>query len=116
MKTSKSKSPKYPSLAPLPPAGKRSIGATAKGGGTKSVDTNWGQPPGPRLVYEPDCALVALLQSTGNSPAGEALGLLAAAGLFAAVAKEQPEDSKLRRGLERTSENLYRQAIERATG
>ena len=78
MKTNKSKSQSTPSLLPLTPAGRRSIGATARGG-TQKISTLWSQPPGPRLLYEPDCALVALLQSTGNSPAGEALGLLAAA-------------------------------------
>ena len=115
MKTSKSKSQKYPNLAPLPPAAnKRSIGAT-QGGATKTASANWGSPPGPRLLYQPDCALVALLQSTGNSPAGEALGLLAAAGLFASVAKEQKVE-ELKTGLQQTAENLYRQAIVRARG
>jgi hypothetical protein len=114
MKTSKSKSQKYPSLTPLPPA-KRSMGATAKSSATKIASPNWGSPPGPRLLYEPDCALVALLQSTGNSPAGEALGLLAAAGLFASVAREQKVE-ELKTGLQQTAENLYRQAIVRARG
>ena len=112
MRTNKSKPQSTPSLLPLTPAGRRSIGATARGG-TQKISTLWSQPPGPRLLYEPDCALVALLQSTGNSPAGEALGLLAAAGLFASVANARKKKDDLQAGLCEASETLYRQAIQR---